>query len=210
MPHYEEGVVIGNIENKEKPSNLIAKMLIGQFDLSLMKLLDCDEQSNLLELGCGEGRLARMIAAKYDCNYLATDFSHEIIKRAESLTHHSSIHYRVASIYEPEKYLGKYDFVVCCEVLEHLEHPEKSLKSLSNVNAEYFIFSVPNEPMWRILNVFRGKYLQDFGNTPGHLNHWSRKTFLNLLQNSAFKICEIKMPLPWIMVKCKLARPISQ
>ena len=40
---------------------------------------------------------------------------------------------------------------------------------------------MPREPLWRGLNMARGAYVKDLGNTPGHLNHWSRKAFVELL-----------------------------
>jgi hypothetical protein len=30
---------------------------------------------------------------------------------------------------------------------------------------------VPREPIWRIGNMARGRYLGDLGNTPGHIQH---------------------------------------
>jgi hypothetical protein len=62
---------------------------------------------------------------------------------------------------------------------------------------------VPREPLWRVLNLARGKYLADLGNTPGHVNHWSRGGFLDLLSRR-FEIVEARTPLPWTMALCKV------
>jgi hypothetical protein len=40
---------------------------------------------------------------------------------------------------------------------------------------------VPREPLWRGLNMARGAYLKDLGNTPGHINHWSKRAFNELV-----------------------------
>jgi len=64
---------------------------------------------------------------------------------------------------------------------------------------------VPREPIWRILNMARGKYWRALGNTPGHLQHWSRSGILGLLAEH-FEIVEVRTPLPWTMVLCR-ARP---
>ena len=45
----------------------------------------------------------------------------------------------------------------------------------------YLLVCVPREPLWRGLNMARGAYLKDLGNTPGHLNHWSKRSFVALL-----------------------------
>jgi hypothetical protein len=54
-----------------------------------------------------------------------------------------------------------------------------------------------------VLNLARGKYLADLGNTPGHVNHWSRSGFLDLLSRR-FEIVEVRTPLPWTMALCKV------
>jgi hypothetical protein len=92
--------------------------------------------------------------------------------------------------------------VLCCEVLEHLEFPERAVNVLADIADPYLIASVPREPLWRILNMLRGSYIKDFGNTPGHLNHWSRDGFLRILKKR-FEILEIKSPLPWTMALCR-------
>ena len=69
----------------------------------------------------------------------------------------------------------KADLVVCCEVLEHLETPDIALEKIKSLDVKYYLFSVPNEPVWRALNFHRGNSLKDLGSTPRHINHWSPK-----------------------------------
>jgi hypothetical protein len=45
----------------------------------------------------------------------------------------------------------------------------------------------------------RGAYVKDLGNTPGHLNHWSRKSFVALLSQHG-TVEEIRSPFPWTML----------
>ena len=92
--------------------------------------------------------------------------------------------------------------VVCSEVLEHLEEPENALKKINEITADkgYILLSVPNEPIWRICNMARGKYLKQLGNTPGHIQHWSKRTFCKMLTKNNMRIIETKTPFPWTMV----------
>jgi hypothetical protein len=60
------------------------------------------------------------------------------------------------------------------------------------------LVSVPREPLWRGLNIARGAYLKDLGNTPGHLSHWSKRSFARLLARHG-EIVELRSPLPWTM-----------
>ncbi len=63
------------------------------------------------------------------------------------------------------------------EVLEHVPDPAAVLAEMFRVASRWVLVSVPREPLWRGLNMARGSYLRDFGNTPGHLNHWSKRSF---------------------------------
>ena len=66
------------------------------------------------------------------------------------------------------------------------------------------LVSVPHEPLWRALNVARGAYLRELGNTPGHLNHWTRRGFVTLLARHG-EVVEIRSPFPWTMLLVALA-----
>jgi 2-polyprenyl-3-methyl-5-hydroxy-6-metoxy-1,4-benzoquinol methylase len=95
--------------------------------------------------------------------------------------------------------------MICCEVLEHLDEPHTALKALQKVVSNHIIMSVPREPLWRFLNLIRGKYILSAGNTPGHVQHWSRTAFLELV-SQYFDVIEIRSPLPWVMVLCRSKR----
>jgi hypothetical protein len=49
---------------------------------------------------------------------------------------------------------------------------------------------VPYEPFWRMANVIRLAYLPQFGNTPGHIQHWGKRNFKKMLKKH-FKNVEI-------------------
>jgi 2-polyprenyl-3-methyl-5-hydroxy-6-metoxy-1,4-benzoquinol methylase len=110
--------------------------------------------------------------------------------------------FQVRSVYELEPERDSADLLVCCEVLEHLEDPDLALATLQRVATGHLILSVPREPIWRVLNMVRGKYLKSFGNTPGHIQHWSSSKFNELVGNY-FDIVEIRTPLPWTMLLCR-------
>ena len=114
----------------------------------------------------------------------------------------SNVQFYVRNIYDLQSESDSADLVICCEVLEHLEDPAKALEKLSHVADKYLLLSVPNEPIWRILNVVRGAHLKRLGNTPGHLNHWSSKQFYQLAIRY-MQIIEIKKPLPWTILLLK-------
>jgi len=63
--------------------------------------------------------------------------------------------------------------------------------------------SVPREPLWRGLNMARGAYWRDLGNTPGHVNHWSKRGFVSLL-SCVGVVEEVRSPFPWTVVLVRL------
>jgi hypothetical protein len=67
----------------------------------------------------------------------------------------------------------------------------------------HLLVSVPREPLWRMLNLARGAYWTSLGNTPGHLNHWSRRSFVELLSRHG-EVVEARSPFPWTMLLVRL------
>jgi hypothetical protein len=74
---------------------------------------------------------------------------------------------------------------------------------MARVARRHLLVSVPREPLWRLLNVCRGAYLRDLGNTPGHVNHWSRRRFVRLLQRHG-EVIEVRSPFPWTMLLARV------
>ena len=134
----------------------------------------------------------------------ASDFSSEVVRvaQAELANRGYRVAWHVASIYDLDPATDAAEMVVCCEVLEHLEHPTRALEVLARLARPYLLVSVPREPLWRALNVMRGKYLLQLGNTPGHLNHWTRRGFVDFLSPS-FDIVDLRTPLPWTVALCR-------
>ena len=198
----EEGIYIGNQVDKSNLNNPISRKLVSGFDSKLFRALDALQPKTLHEVGCGEGRLTRLIRDRYKIQVMASDFSEALID--ENLKRDcDSIDFKHLSIYDlnPEEHARS--VVVCCEVLEHLEDPLRGLQALRSLNADHYVFSVPREPIWRILNMARFKYLGDWGNTPGHLNHWSPNSFTKAVTENGFEIVEVLNPFPWIMVSLR-------
>jgi 2-polyprenyl-3-methyl-5-hydroxy-6-metoxy-1,4-benzoquinol methylase len=132
--------------------------------------------------------------------FSASDISESIIHEAR-LRQNSEINFVVKSIYDLSNEESS-DLTICCEVLEHLEHPEAALQKLAEIAGDRIIISAPREPIWRMLNLCRLKYIGDLGNTPGHIQHWSSSSFISLV-NKFFLIEDIKKPLPWTILLCK-------
>jgi 2-polyprenyl-3-methyl-5-hydroxy-6-metoxy-1,4-benzoquinol methylase len=152
-------------------------------------------------VGCGEGNITAGLARHYPAaRLLGTDFSPAIIEVARR--EHPGLEFRTHSIYDAPS-LGRWDLVVACEVFEHLEDPSRALDAVCRTSSRWVLVTVPREPLWRILNVARGHYLRAWGNTDGHLQHWSRRSLLAFL-STRLDVVATREPLPWTQVLCRV------
>ena len=97
----------------------------------------------------------------------------------------------------------EFDLASAIEVLEHVPEPEATLAEMARVARGHLLVSVPREPLWRGLNMARGAYWRDLGNTPGHVNHWSKRGFVSLLSRYG-TVEEARSPFPWTMLLVRL------
>lgn len=158
--------------------------------------------SNVLEVGCGGAELAHYlfhgrVLREKGLNYFGIDIGSAEIEIAKKRC--PTFRFEVASAYELPVADRSQDLVVTCEVLEHLEDPVAALQEISRIARGAVLLSVPCEPLWRVLNVLRGKYISKLGNTPGHVQHFSAKS-IHRLASSFFHVREIAKPLPWTMI----------
>jgi len=193
----------GNIFDKYGTKNPVARFLTSRFLRSFDCLYGIAAPADAIEIGCGEGFLSLRMAEK-NTRVRGFDISDEVIEIAASNKVKSglqNVEFAQGDIYSIEWGSLSTEIVVCCEVLEHLPDPESAIEAINRIKTEHFLFSVPNEPVWRILNVLRGAYLSQWGNTPGHIQHWRPVQFISMLQNH-FKVKEVRKPFPWTMALC--------
>lgn len=200
----EEGVVVGNTYDKYGSRNPVVRKIMAGYANALSELVAKASPATIHEVGCGEGYwVLRWLSQGHIAR--GSDFSTQVIELARSNALEQGLSpavFEARSIYDLEAPQDNADLIVCCEVLEHLENPEDALRALQRVIDKHLILSVPREPVWRILNLARGKYPGSLGNTPGHVQHWSKAGILRLVARY-FQIVEIKNPLPWTMLLCR-------
>jgi ubiquinone/menaquinone biosynthesis C-methylase UbiE len=135
----------------------------------------------------------------------ACDQSRRIIRCAISVSKKEKtvVNYRVGSIYKLPYKDKAFDLVMACEVLEHLSKSGRALKEIKRVAKKNVIITVPNEPLWRLANIARLKYLKSLGNSPGHLQNWTYHQLKKLLEQH-FREVRIKNVLIWNIAVCKV------
>jgi ubiquinone/menaquinone biosynthesis C-methylase UbiE len=191
-PHQED--FAGKYEN----NGFIAKTLVENYFKAVKKLLQKTSNiNNAHEIGAGEGRSTTILSKIVD-NISASEFVEELVAKAKEMNPDVAIFQE--SVYDLKYENDSVDLVFLLEVLEHLDYPEKALQEIKRVSKKYLILGVPREPLWCFLNMCRLKYLRDFGNTPGHLNHWSKKKIIKLVEKEYGKVIAVESPIPWTIL----------
>lgn len=156
-----------------------------------------------LDMGCGAGfsteRLQRSLGGRIDLE--ACDVEISLAEKAKRRNPGTDV--TVRSVYDPGFSDKSFELTFLLEVLEHLEQPQEALEQMRRITRSWLILSTPREPIWRALNIARGKYLLNLGNTPGHIQHWSSAQ-LGKEVSKHFEVVSRRTPLPWTIL---LLRP---
>lgn len=187
-----------DFSGKYSDTNIISKYLVNNYFKSVERLLKLTVNINTVhEIGVGEGKSTQRLSHLVN-NLSGSEFLEKLIPIAQK--NNPKLKIFQESVYELKYKNESVDLVMLLEVLEHLDYPELALEEISRISKKYLILGVPNEPLWRILNVIRLKYLHEFGNTPGHLNHWSKQNIIQLVEKKFGRVIALESPIPWTII----------
>jgi len=193
-------VPTGNTYDKYTATNPIERQLMAGFLGALDRCLPEVAPARVLEVGMGEGEIAARVRHRYPgASLVGVDLPDAELASAWRGHHLDGAFADIVDLPFPSL---SFDLVLAIEVLEHVPDAEAALAELARVGRGTFVVSVPREPIWRIANMARGKYIGDLGNTPGHIQHWSHRSFRRLV-GSHFDIVTTRTPLPWTMVAAR-------
>ena len=199
-----DGIVTGNTFDKYGSSNPLVRRMMASFERTATELLDLARPDSVLDVGCGEGVLVQRWAQRLPgSRMVGIDLAEPSIQRGWAEHQAPNLEYLVVE--EPGLPFAddEFEMASAMEVLEHLPDPGQMLAEMARCARSHLLVSVPREPMWRMLNMARGAYWSSWGNTPGHLNHWSARS-LRALLSGAGEVVEMRSPFPWTMVLVRL------
>jgi ubiquinone/menaquinone biosynthesis C-methylase UbiE len=196
------GVVIGNHTQKYTARNPAIRWLTERWVANLDRVFahvggdGGRPAENALEVGCGEGVIADKLWRRWG-EVVALDLPDAGLR--DDWRTRQGPHYLHASAHQLPFADNRFDVVVAAEVLEHLPDPVGGLHEMARVGRRHLVLSVPREPVFRSCNLVAGRYVRDLGNTPGHLNHWSKRSFVRFVSQVA-EVREVSTPFPWTTV----------
>ncbi len=194
---WPEGFVSGNVFDKYRTKNPLYRRLMQRFLADCNELLNDAQPDFIVEIGCGPGDLVQELDPRAEIPYLGTDLSlHEVLDARSQGSGRRFLPASADRLPFPDRSV---DTVLACEVLEHLDDPAATLREAARICRHHCLVSVPWEPVWRFLNVARGRYWSALGNTPGHLQHFSRKSIRALVAEH-FEIVAERRPFPWTVL----------
>ena len=202
----DAGVVTGNTYDKYGSTNPVVKRLMASFEATLAELFAMSDPRSLLDVGCGEGVLVHEWAAQIaPARVVGLDLEEASIQAGWAQRPADNLEYRIMDVSQQGLPFAEdeFDVVTAIEVLEHVPDPAQTVAEMARVASRWLLVSVPREPLWRGLNLARGAYLKELGNTPGHVNHWSKRSFVALLEQHG-EVVQARSPFPWTMLLVRL------
>ena len=183
---------------KYTSKNPLMGIIISKFMTDLSETISpLEDVNSVIDIGCGEGFIINCLNRP---DITGVDISKKALNIAKQKN--SGCNFCTGSIYNISFKKNSFDLVIATEVLEHLENPEKALQEIRRVSSSYCLFSVPNEPYFRTMNFLRGKNLKRFGNDIEHVQNWSSREFVKLIEKY-FHVVDVKKPFPWTIVLCR-------
>jgi 2-polyprenyl-3-methyl-5-hydroxy-6-metoxy-1,4-benzoquinol methylase len=191
-------VPTGNTYDKYGSTNPVVRRLMTRFERDTAGLLERARPASILDVGCGEGVLTEQWARVVGGRVVGVDLDDPKLRAEWERRALPNLEFRTGLGDSLPYADGEFEAVAAMEVLEHVPDPDAVLREMTRVASEWLLVSVPREPLWRALNLARGAYLRELGNTPGHLNHWSKRSFARLVGRYG-EIVDLRSPLPWTM-----------
>jgi 2-polyprenyl-3-methyl-5-hydroxy-6-metoxy-1,4-benzoquinol methylase len=185
---------------KFQTRNLLARFLFDRFYRVLGRMVTESLPESVLDAGCGEGETLERLQGTLPREVQGFDNNPACVAFASARL--PAYRFRTGDVCHIDHEDDRFDLVLCLEVLEHLADPARAMRELVRVSRRHIIISVPNEPLFRLTNLARWKYVGRWGDHPEHCQHWNRASLTAFLAGSA-DVVAVQPSYPWLIAHCR-------
>ncbi|MBU1895920.1 class I SAM-dependent methyltransferase [Patescibacteria group bacterium] len=154
---------------------------------------ELEENSEILDVGCGEGAVLKYFKDKIGSKGIGVDISEKILEKAK-INGVQTIKMDVTDT-NKIKSLPEVDYVIGFEILEHMPNPESVVSELAKKTRKAMFFSVPNTGYYaHRLRLLFGKFPLQWASHPGeHLRFWTVSDIRWWLKELGFNLVFLKL-----------------
>jgi 2-polyprenyl-3-methyl-5-hydroxy-6-metoxy-1,4-benzoquinol methylase len=152
------------------------------------------DSRNILDIGCANGLFGQMLKKRQSCVVTGIECDTELVNMAKARLD-NVINGDIEEIIDRGS-LGRFDCILCGDILEHLNDPWKVVGGLKRhlKKGGLFIASVPNIANWAIIyEMLKGRWdYVPFSILSGtHLRFFTRHSLKELFEDAGYRIREI-------------------
>jgi ubiquinone/menaquinone biosynthesis C-methylase UbiE len=185
---------------KFQTRNPLARFLFDRFYGTLKRMVAELQPESVLDAGCGEGETLERLRDLLPCDVHGFDNNPACVKFAAARL--PAYRFSTGDVCRIDYQDNRFHAVLCLEVLEHLADPAQAMRELVRVSRSHVVISVPDEPLFRLTNLARGKYIRRWGDHPEHCQHWNWASLTAFLAGSA-DVLEVRSSYPWLIAHCR-------
>ena len=150
-----------------------------------------NKDMNVLELACGSGQLSLSLS-KYTKNWIATDFSEQMILEARKHGEYENLAFKIADATSLNFVDGEFDCVVIANALHIMPNPDKAMIEIYRVLKPNGILFAPTF-LWK--EEKQSKFKKRLMSIVGFkmYKEWDKKQFEEFIHEYGFSVAEMKL-----------------
>jgi methionine biosynthesis protein MetW len=144
------------------------------------------ERASVLDVGCGEGMFLEHVARTRGAKGVGVDISAAAVERVRR----RGLEAEVADVGRGELPTGRFDHVVCAELLEHIAEPELVLRAAATRATKSVLVTLPNSGWYADrLRLLFGRFPVQWLHHPAeHLRFFTLADFRDFARDLGFRI----------------------
>jgi 2-polyprenyl-3-methyl-5-hydroxy-6-metoxy-1,4-benzoquinol methylase len=191
-PHYS-----GNQKGRFGLLSVLWNYLMTMAKIKKVVYNTLNNQSKVLDVGCGSGAILNGIKKRTGCQVYGVDISENAVQSAKKLF---GIDVFKGDIKEVSWPGNSFDVITAWQYLEHVNDPNQNVEKMSQLlkNNGWLILGVPN------FDSFNARHFKDKWyplDCPRHLCIWTPETMTMLLQKYGLTVTDIVYDItPWGLI----------